>query len=68
MLFDEMSQIARNVVSQRMSQNMPLSFNDTICVAFTSSSKIYVGVSSMTMVLIPTWLEGKAAVGRSPLS
>lgn len=50
MLFDEMSQIARNVVSQRMSQNMPLSFNDTICVAFTSSSKIYVGVSSLTMV------------------
>lgn len=50
MLFDEMSQIARNVVTQRMSQNMPLSFNDTICVAFTANSKIYVGVSSVTMV------------------
>lgn len=50
MLFDEMSQIARNVASQRMSSNMPLSFNDTICVAFTASSKIYVGVSSVTMV------------------
>ncbi len=50
MLFDEMSQIARNVVTQRMSQNMPLSFNDTICVAFTTTSKIYVGVSSVTMV------------------
>ena len=45
-----MSQIARNVVSQRMSSNMPLGFNDTICVAFTTTSKIYVGVSSMTMV------------------
>lgn len=50
MLFDEMSQVARNVVTQRMSSNMPLSFNDTICVAFTASSKIYVGVSSITMV------------------
>jgi cytidine deaminase len=50
MLFDEMSQVARNVVTQRMSSNMPLSFNDTICVAYTSSSKIYVGVSSVTMV------------------
>ena len=50
MLFDEMSQIARNVAAQRMSSNMPLSFNDTICVAFTASNKIYVGVSSMTVV------------------
>ena len=50
MLFDEMSQIARNVAAQRMSSNMPLSFNDTICVAFTSSNKIYVGVSSVTLV------------------
>ena len=50
MLFDEMSQIARNVAAQRMSSNMPLSFNDTICVAFTSSNKIYVGVSSVTIV------------------
>ncbi len=29
---------------------MPLSYNDTICVAFTTNSKIYVGVSSVTMV------------------
>ena len=47
MLFDEMSQIARNVAAQRMSSNMPLSFNDTICVAFTTTSKIYVGVNTI---------------------
>lgn len=50
MLFDEMSQIAKNVASQRMSSNMPLTFNDTICVAYTANNKIYVGLSSTKMV------------------
>lgn len=50
MLFDEMAQIAKNIASQRMSSNMPLTFNDTICVAYTASSKIYVGVSTTKMV------------------
>ncbi len=50
MLFDEMNQIARNVASQRLSSNMPLSFNDTICVVYTSRNKIFVGVSATKMV------------------
>lgn len=29
---------------------MPLGYNDTICVAFTANSKIYVGVSGVTMM------------------
>ena len=50
MLFDEMNQIARNIASQRLSNNMPLSFNDTICVVYTTSGKIYVGVSAVKTV------------------
>lgn len=50
MLFDEMNQIARNIASQRLSSNMPLSFNDTICVVYTARNKIFVGVSSTKMV------------------
>lgn len=50
MLFDEMNQIARNIASQRLSSNMPLSFNDTICVVYTTTSKIYVGVSAVKTV------------------
>lgn len=45
-----MNQVARNIASQRLSSNMPLSFNDTICIVYTTNSKIYVGVSAVKMV------------------
>lgn len=50
MLFDEILQVARNVASQRMSVNMPLGYNDTICVAKSCTGRVIVGVSSTQMM------------------
>ncbi|MDE7364633.1 MAG: hypothetical protein K2N27_07100 [Ruminococcus sp.] len=47
MRFDDMCTIARITSSQKTSLNIPLNYNDTICVVCTSSGKIITGVSQL---------------------
>ena len=42
-----MAQVAQNAVNQRMSSNIPIGRNDTICVVNTLSGRVYVGFSGM---------------------
>ncbi len=42
-----MAQVAQNAVNQRMSSNIPIGRNDTICVVNTLSGRVYVGFSGI---------------------
>lgn len=42
-----MAQVAQNAVNQRMSSNIPIGRNDTICVVNTLSGRVYVGFSGV---------------------
>lgn len=53
MQFNDMCQIAKNIAAQYIKNNKnnnSLSMNDTICVVYTCSGKINVGISSSKMI------------------
>lgn len=50
MRFDDMCTIARITSSQKASMNIPLNYNDTICVVCTNTGKIITGVSQLKYI------------------
>ncbi len=50
MRFDDMCTIARITSSQKIGLNIPLTYNDTICVVCTASGKIITGISKLKYI------------------
>lgn len=46
MIYTEMTQIAYNAVQQRLQNNLPLQYSDTVCVVVTNTNAVYVGFGS----------------------